>query len=85
MKVFGRWGKDAESTLYNASKMAPLALGMSSTQFLNSWRRHLSVCLQRQNSKIIAEKISCIVGRRPPNPNENQTDIVRGFGVDFLN
>ena len=48
MVVFGRWGKDTKSTLYNASKMAPLALGMSSTQFHNLLRRHLSLCLQTQ-------------------------------------
>ena len=84
LKVFVRLGVSARVTLKQVSRLAAPLAGFSPEEFLNEWRRRLSVCLQKGNARILFNKVDTIIGRQQPSrPNTCNTVIVCHFGVDF--
>ena len=64
IEVFGRWGQDAESTLSEASRMAHMCSQINSAQFKNLWHRRISTSLQKENVRIIENKVNTIISKK---------------------
>ena len=85
IEVFGRWGQDAESTLSEASRMAHMCLQINSAQFKNLWHRCISTSRQKENVRIIENKVNTIISKKQKEPNaiSRLGFSSRCFGLDF--
>ena len=61
LEVFGRMEESARETLKQVSRLAAPLARYSSEEFLNKWRRRLSVCLQKGNARILSNNVNTII------------------------
>ena len=83
--MFGRWGRNAESTLSEASRLAHMCLQINSAQFKNLWHRRISTSLHKENVRIIENKVNTIISKKQKEPYaiSRLTFSSRCFGLNF--
>ncbi|XP_065832959.1 uncharacterized protein [Oscarella lobularis] len=60
LETFGQWGSAIRNTVNEVSRLAPRELRTSVSQFRVDWKQRLAVSLQRENCKIVADKVAAI-------------------------
>ena len=83
MEVFGRWSPIALRILRQVAERPSIDFFNDKNSFLAYWRRHMAVCLQRENARIILRKVKCIVPHSPVCVSVSSVDTsVRCFNRD---
>ena len=86
-EVYGRNGetKRLRHQMRYQKYVAPLSLGVSTSDIRTEWRRRLAMCFQKENATFNQKKTFSIIPRSRPDPNPVITmcTTVRRFGIDF--
>ena len=65
MEVFGRWSPIALCILRHVAERPSIDFFNDKNAFHEYWRRCMSVCLQRENARIILRKVKCLIPHSP--------------------